>query len=518
MKKYIYIIIFFTIVGFSCKDPFLEQEPQTALSSEQVFENPESVQAFVYGLYYQWRTTRVNRKGFYTMLGTDEAQQGEYQVRTEPMQAAFDRYDGYYDSENTSIAEAWNIRWPVAVQASEGLYHINKLLGKASGEEAEQYKLFLGQISFYRACILFELTQYWGKLPLPNVVDGQNQLGARKSLQEVYKMITDDLETSIATLSEKRPTDGRIPTVWAAKMLLAKVYMAAPEESGYKNFAEARNLLEDLKNRGGFALESNYADLFDASKVAGHLPSEEASTEEIFTFYFNNVWPDDNQAQWYCGSRACSSDPNCMYGGYDLILPTSYCVNIFEPGDKRKDASIRTDFVYNGKQPSPAAGFGEDQLKPHFKKYEDVRIDGTKSFYNTGGNMYYFRYADALLMLAECMNETGNTSEAVTLVNTTVRTRAFGGALPAEYTWDTGMSQDEFRTKILDERMRELACEGWRRIDLARTGKFEELIRARNTWQVAKPTVEAKHRLFPLPMVEIKQNPNLSGDQNPGFN
>ena len=205
--------------------------------------------------------------------------------------------------------------------------------------------------------------------------------------------------------------------------------------------------------------------MFDAGKVAGHLPSE-ASTEEIFTFYFNNVWPDDNQAQWYCGSRACSSDPNCMYGGYDLILPTSYCVNIFEPGDKRKDASIRTDFVYNGKQPSPVAGFGEDQLKPH----------------------------------------------------TTVRTRAFGGALPAEYTWDTGMSQDEFRTKILDERMRELACEGWRRIDLARTGKFEELIRARNTWQVANPTVEAKHRLFPLPMVEIKQNPNLSGDQNPGLN
>ena len=50
----------------------------------------------------------------------DEAQQGEYQVRTNAMQAAFDKYDGYYDSENTSIAEAWNIRWPVAVQASEG--------------------------------------------------------------------------------------------------------------------------------------------------------------------------------------------------------------------------------------------------------------------------------------------------------------------------------------------------------------------------------------------------------------
>lgn len=184
----------------------------------------------------------------------------------------------------------------------------------------------------------------------------------------------------------------------------------------------------------------------------------------------------------------------------------------------RKDASIRSDFIYKGKQPVPSAGFGEDQLKPHFKKFEDVRIDGTKSFYYTGGNMYYFRYADALLMLAECMNETGNTSGAVTLVNTTVRSRAFGGTVPAQYVWDTCMSAEEFRTKILDERMRELACEGWRRMDLVRTGHFEEYIKVRNRWQALAPTIGTQHRLFPVPMVEIKQNPHLQGDQNPGLN
>lgn len=293
--------------------------------------------------------------------------------------------------------------------------------------------------------------------------------------------------------------------------------MSAPVESGYRDFGEAQILLEDLKSRGGFVLENNYADLFDANKVMGNLPSQ-ASTEEIFTFYFNNVWPDSNEAQWYAGTRACSGDPNCMYGGYDFVLPTDYCVNIYEPGDLRKDASIRSDFIYKGKQPVPSAGFGEDQLKPHFKKFEDVRIDGTKSFYYTGGNMYYFRYADALLMLAECMNETGNTSGAVTLVNTTVRSRAFGGTVPAQYVWDTCMSAEEFRTKILDERMRELACEGWRRMDLVRTGHFEEYIKVRNRWQALAPTIGTQHRLFPVPMVEIKQNPHLQGDQNPGLN
>ena len=32
------------------------------------------------------------------------------------------------------------------------------------------------------------------------------------------------------------------------------------------------------------------------------------------------------------------------------------------------------------------------------------------------------------------------------------------------------------------------------------------------------PTIGTQHRLFPVPMVEIKQNPNLQGDQNPGLN
>lgn len=34
----------------------------------------------------------------------------------------------------------------------------------------------------------------------------------------------------------------------------------------------------------------------------------------------------------------------------------------------------------------------------------------------------------------------------------------------------------------MDERLRELCFEGWRRIDLLRTNKFVELIKERNRW------------------------------------
>ena len=94
-NRFIIIALLLIILGTSCEDGFLKQDPQTKLSSDQVFEKPESVQAFVYGLYYQWRANRVNRKCFYTMLGTDEVQVGEYQVRTNASLGSLSKYDGY---------------------------------------------------------------------------------------------------------------------------------------------------------------------------------------------------------------------------------------------------------------------------------------------------------------------------------------------------------------------------------------------------------------------------------------
>ena len=52
-------------------------------------------------------------------------------------------------------------------------------------------------------------------------------------------------------------------------------------------------------------------------------------------------------------------------------------------------------------------------------------------------------------------------------MNNQIRTRAWGGNfLPEDKKWNSGMSKDEFRDKVMDERLRELCFEGWRRIDL----------------------------------------------------
>lgn len=164
-----------------------------------------------------------------------------------------------------------------------------------------------------------------------------------------------------------------------------------------------------------------------------------------------------------------------------------------------------------------------DELAPHIKKWEDFRTDyqsglGINNMWNSGKNYPMIRYADVLLLHAECLNELGQTSEAVTLINNTIRKRAFGGTLPADKVWNTGMSKEECFNMLMDERMRELCFEQWRRIDLIRTGKLVELTLKRNEWAKQSGTMQAFHVHYPIPDTEIKTNEDFTlDDQNEGY-
>jgi hypothetical protein len=284
-----------------------------------------------------------------------------------------------------------------------------------------------------------------------------------------------------------------------------------------RDYNKAITYFEQVISTGGYSLVSNYNDLFDATK-----PN---TSEAIFEFQFRNVWPDNNQTQWQTGSRAAANlNQYCVFGGYDLLLPTQYCYKtvanggIWEDGDLRKDASIRYDFKYFGQTPVIPSGFGGDELNPHIKKFEDQRTDGVMSFWYSGKDIFYLRLADIYLCYAECLNEVGKTSEGVDIVNNKIRSRAWGGSLPADKKWSNGMSKQEFKDKIMDERMRELCFEGWRRMDLIRTGNLVKLVKERNTYAKASGTIQEFHNKYPIPLTEIKLNEDIDEkDQNPGY-
>ena len=99
-KSIVALALLFSVIALdSCSD-FLSQEPQTALSTEQVFANMDNIQPYLNGVYYCFRRTRYERTGLYVFLGLDETRQGDYQVWTEAPQASLDYYNGLFNREN----------------------------------------------------------------------------------------------------------------------------------------------------------------------------------------------------------------------------------------------------------------------------------------------------------------------------------------------------------------------------------------------------------------------------------
>ena len=141
-------------------------------------------------------------------------------------------------------------------------------------------------------------------------------------------------------------------------------------------------------------------------------------------------------------------------------------------------------------------------------KYDDVENDATDY---TDSSWPFLRYADVLLVAAEAENELGNGEQAMTYLNT-VRRRSAASALEAV------PSQTRMRSLILEERAKELACEGDRRWDLIRWGIYLQAMNAiggRDDSNVVKTRTE-RNLLYPIPVAEINANPYIN-ENNPGW-
>jgi hypothetical protein len=116
-----------------------------------------------------------------------------------------------------------------------------------------------------------------------------------------------------------------------------------------------------------------------------------------------------------------------------------------------------------------------------------------------------FRYADVLLMKAEAILRGAtptNGETPMSLVNQ-IRTYVNAPALTVAPTLED----------VLDERAREFSDESWRRNDLIRFGKFEDLWGLRN---IEPQTANEKfRRIFPVPTHVMNTNTNWT--QNPGY-
>jgi hypothetical protein len=165
-------------------------------------------------------------------------------------------------------------------------------------------------------------------------------------------------------------------------------------------------------------------------------------------------------------------------------------------------AGKEIDFAYNGQSAS-----GYNPVK--YGNWDALPCDySTKS----EQDWILLRYADVLLMYAEAKNEASGPDASVYKAINDIRARP-GINMPA---LPAGLTKDQMRERIRQERRVELALEGLRWSDIKRWKTAETyiptLVDQGGQRRVFNP---AKHYLMPFPQSEIDVNPNLV--QNPGY-
>ncbi|MCC8113054.1 MAG: RagB/SusD family nutrient uptake outer membrane protein [Bacteroidales bacterium] len=518
----------------ACSD-FLVEDCQTGLPESAVFQDMDLIEQNLVTIYNNVRGNYVTQNGWLPLsVGTDETQSGAYQALKEGAERRSLDYGGSsMNSTNTYITQVWNGHITQIAQLSKIIRYMLPQSESDTIAKGSQREQLLGECCFLRGSLAMELVMLYGRIPVHDYVLNPEQKMDRKDLDLCWEYVFTDLQNAANYCPLKN--DAQRATRYAGLMMLARAYMSAPEDLGLRDWEKATECLKEVCEYGPYDLVNDYADLYDYTT-----PN---TKESIFEWQFSPTGS-ANCLQWLTGSRAAQGTipdegEGCLFAGYDHCLPTEFARTyeseggLWEEGDQRYDVAIRTDFTHNGYTANYSSvqweGLGDDydELEPHIKKYEDPRNDvhaeamgaessGKNSMYFSGKNICWLRFGDACLLYAECLNEIGDQEWALEWVNF-VRQRGFGWVYKKAQQW-TSMSKDEFRSKILDERIRELICERWRRFDLLRTGNYPALVTERNKWANRFQSLQDYNKLFPIPYDELSQNEDMdASDQNPGY-
>ena len=382
----------------------------------------------------------------------------------------------------------------------------------------------LGQAYFLRALTYFELVQLFGDVPLRLEPTTNNTLHvARTPKNEVFALIISDLSKASQLLPEKGEYRSERPIKYAANAFLSKVYMRMAGEDGGDPSLWQNAYEEALKVVGQYSLLPSYNTLFQIDPII------ENTQEAILELQYGLIGGSRSNdiARTYTPSKYYLYPNSIRTFGRVKANKEIYDQHVAQyPGDPRIEATFIHDSYLDNRGKTKNVYPTEQKGTNGFafiKKYLDPSYNGTTS----ERNMIIMRYAEILLMLAEIENELNGPENAYQYVNQVLeRARNTGDTMePADW---SGMTQDEFRLRIMKERQFELLAEGQDWFDTRRRGYdylLNEVIRVHNsTPNLDYPKKDymypedEKNMLMPIPSSEIAGNQSvLESDQNPGY-
>lgn len=386
----------------------------------------------------------------------------------------------------------------------------NLVLSKAPGvsDNTALRDRLIGETKFLRAWAYFELVSMWGDVPMyTEPVTSSTGFKGKEPAANIYTLVISDLTDAISKLplSYSGSDLGRA-TKYAAYSLLGRVQMQKGD------YAAAKAAL--LNVYGKFTLVANYLWNFDGdlndgagTTATGH----EYNSESIFETSFYDKG--DNNFNWSYNGEGSSSPVTTMrpqeYGiVWGNVIPSNRILNEFEPNDPRYKFTIweegdhiltkggtQTGVVMTATDMNVGTSTkGAVTIKRVFRKYSD--LDWLKSGFHPGGfNQRVIRYAEVLLMLAECEAEVGTPLQAGLYINE-VRARPSVNMPPV-----APATKNDALKAVMHERAVELAGEELANIDIIRwrkKGYFPSIMADPKPGQVD---------LFPIPNSETSTNP-----------
>ncbi len=121
---------------------------------------------------------------------------------------------------------------------------------------------------------------------------------------------------------------------------------------------------------------------------------------------------------------------------------------------------------------------------------------------HSGNNIRLMRYADVLLMRAECQIKLDNVGEGISYINQ-IRNRIGAFEYLGSYTADQAFEL------LKRERQIEFMGEQIRYNDLKRWGILKDVMNIETQATFGSPNVQDKHYFFPIPQIEIDTNKDL---------
>lgn len=504
MKKRIYIPLLlagFTLLVGSCTKNFLELTPKGTALENNYYQNEEELMQGLVAIYdvLQWGGSNNNwsMKTGLLNAASDDCYAGGSNASDQPQWVAYDNF-----SMDAFIGPQYGL-WK---KNYAGVYRANLLLEKIEGVEDldETFKnRAIAEAKFLRAYFYFDLVTFFKNVPLITGSIGADAIYEQSQADpaDVYALVEQDLKDAIGTFELPESVSGaelgRI-TKGAARALLGKVILFQNNDS---RMSEAAGYFEDVISSGQFDLEPAYGDIFTKSHEFG--------IESVFEISYSA----SQRGGWESFVNATEGNYDVQffgirdYVGPDFAAGYGFCPVTESLADFMKNDPRFVHTIIDGNAlKSQGASYSEGYQNTNYfiRKYAPIAAekapDGEPAL-NWSNNVREIRFADVLLMAAECIVRGGGSVSTAQGYLNRVRSRV---GLP-----NVTATGAALLDAIYNERRLELATEGHRFLDLVRTGKASEVLGSVG-FQAGK------HEILPIPQLEIDiTDGNLK--QNPGY-